>query len=75
MHNLRAVLEPQQQIFAPAGAFQYGTATDQRRQVRGNRPAHAGFVDDQALERPAGDDGVDSSARSFDFRQFRHEPV
>jgi hypothetical protein len=32
-------------------------------------------VDDQALERPASDDGVDSPTRGFNFRQFRHEPV
>jgi hypothetical protein len=32
-------------------------------------------MDDQTIQRPAGDDGVDSATRSFDFRQFRHEPV
>ncbi|KAG0752382.1 hypothetical protein G6F22_021890 [Rhizopus arrhizus] len=69
------MFEAQQQVFAPAGAFQDGAAADQGGQVRRNGPAHAAFVDDQALERPASDDGVDSPTRGFNFRQFRHEPV
>ncbi|MNT88867.1 hypothetical protein D3C72_2294890 [compost metagenome] len=75
MHDLGAVLEAQQQVFAAARAFQHGASAHQGRQFGRNGPAHAGFVDDQSRERPAGDDGVDSSARGFDFRQFRHEPV
>jgi len=75
VHDLGAVFEAQQQILAAARALQHGAAADQRGQVGQDGPAHAGFVDDQPRQRPAGDDGVDSSTRGFDFRQFRHEPV
>ena len=75
MHDLGAMLEAQQQVLAAARAFQHLASGQQAGQIGRNGPAHAGFMDDQPGELAAGDDGVYSPTRGFDFGQFRHEPV
>src|SRR3546814_7311040 len=67
MDDLRAMIEIDQQVLAPAFAANYLPAVDPVGQVGGNGPAHARLVNHKALEHMAGHNRRYSATCRFDF--------